>query len=74
MNTQSIHLQAIGQHPAKPASQLQVGERRVYNYGQSAEIVALERKGKSVYITTRSDKDGSTYVQRHGSEKLVAFR
>jgi hypothetical protein len=61
--TQSIHLQGIGQFTAKPAGDLQMGDVTVWNYGSTAEVVSLSRKGKSVYVTLKT-QDGKEWPER----------
>lgn len=70
--TQSIHLQGIGQFTAKPANELQVGDTTVWNYGSTAEVSNVSLKGKSVYVTLKT-QDGKEWPERRflGS-RLVA--
>lgn len=36
---QTVHLQGIGKHPAKPVSELKPGDRVVHNYGETSTVV-----------------------------------
>jgi len=59
----TIHLQGIGQFPAKPAKELKTGDTTVWNNGSQAEIVSVRDSGKSVYVVLRT-KDGKEWPER----------
>lgn len=70
--TDAIHLQGIGLFTAKPASELQIGDKTVWNYGSTAIVNSLTRRGKSVYVTLKTE-DGKVWPQRRFlSSRLVA--
>ncbi len=60
---QSIHLQAIGQFAAKPASELKVGDKTVWNFGSTAIVASVRSHGKSVYAVLRTE-DGKVWPER----------
>jgi hypothetical protein len=60
-NTQTIHLSVVGNYPAIPASELQVGMTRVYNFGITAPITKVDRTATWVLVTTV--EKGTEYIQ-----------
>ena len=67
-----IHLQGIGLFAAKPAGELQVGDKMVWNYGSTSTVLSIRTKGKSVFITERSE-DGKEWPERRFlASRLVA--
>ncbi len=67
-----IHLQGVGLFAAKPASELQVGDIMVWNYGSKSVVQTIRTQGRSVYITQKTE-DGKIWPERRflGS-RLVA--
>lgn len=45
---------AIQGFTARPASELQIGDMTVWNYGSTAEVMSIRTAGKSVYVTLRA--------------------
>lgn len=60
-----IHLQGIGKHRAKFARELVVGDIIVYNYGQTAKVVSVHQKGKSVYFDVVAPHDIVHHVRKN---------
>lgn len=57
-----VHLINAGDFKGTPAERAQVGDYRVYNYGELCEIIAITTKGKqSLNLTVRA-KDGKEYT------------
>ena len=70
-----IHLQNVGLHPAKKVSELKVGDTIVCNWNITTDVVALEPKGKSIYLTTKSGRaDSKAYRNRKNPDTYVAVR
>jgi hypothetical protein len=68
----SIHLQGIGLCNAKPAAELQIGDKTVWNYGSIATVESVRHKGQSVYVSLRDNK--RLYPERRFlASRLVAF-
>lgn len=67
----TVHLQGIGKHPAIPASGLQVGDKRVYNYGHTAEIVSVTLRPKGRWVDIETVENGVTYQQSHKYDTLI---
>jgi hypothetical protein len=74
--TKAIHLQGVGRFQAKPVSEVAVGDRLVWNYGYTSEVVSIERVSPAfVAVTTRGEEglDGRLYTRRMKLSRLVAF-
>ena len=74
----TIHLQAIGQHPAKLVSEVKAGDVRVWNFGLRGLVTAVRPASKmfvEVDTTTvcRVTGKSSTWTQRMKLAKLVGF-
>jgi hypothetical protein len=68
----AIHLQGIGRFAAKPAADLKPGDRVVWNYGSCSDVVTVKAKGKSIYVTMRTD-DGKVWPERRFlASRLIA--
>lgn len=71
MQTQSIHLQEIGQFTAKPASDFKVGDVTVWNGGSTAEVVSVEVKGRSVFMVLKT-AEKTWPIRRFLATRLIA--
>nr|DAU09519.1 MAG TPA: hypothetical protein [Caudoviricetes sp.] len=49
----TIHLQGIGQHPAKPAGELKVGDTLCWNFGYTSRLTEIVKQTKHT-ITFRT--------------------
>lgn len=73
MNT--IQLQAIGHVPAKPASELKVGDVMIWNFGYTSTVKEIVRQtAKSLWIKEVSDESGKTYERRFLKSRLVGCK
>lgn len=70
---QGIHLQSIGFHVAKPASQIQVGDVLVYNYGVTAQVVSVGSASKAFMALVVRAESGKEYASRMKKDRLVAW-
>lgn len=62
----------MGQTPAVKASEVTVGMRRVYNYGHTYTVKAVETKGGFLVFTIES-KDGKSYTEKKRPNTLCAI-
>ena len=61
-----VHLQGIGEHPAKPAAEVVVGDKLAYNCGYNGLVKAIETRGSSLQFTIRMlDANGDEYGPEH---------
>ena len=71
----TIHLQAMGMVPAIPARLLEVGMKRLYNYGSTGEIVSVRKEEKWIHLSihekSHPDSNGRIYLRRHKPETLI---
>ena len=58
---ESIQLQGVGWCPAIKATQLKVGDYRVYNYGGLCKIVSIEEVSKCYLSITVESKEGMAF-------------
>lgn len=71
---ETIYLHGVGQHRAKPASELAVNEEIVYSYGFHHWIDKIEDTGSGrIRITVLTD-DGQPYTKRYERDRLVAWQ
>jgi hypothetical protein len=69
-----IWLQCVGYYPAKPVSELKVGDWCVWNYGESNEVVGIERVSPKFVKVIFRLKDGATHGRRMKLDRLVAVK
>lgn len=70
----AIHLQGLGSTPAKPASDLIIGDVVIFNYGYRYEVMAIEPSGKvSIATKMKSFDSGKMFDRRFKLNTLVAI-
>lgn len=69
----AIHLQAIGDHPARPVAEARVGDSVVYNYGITYKIVGVDVRDKWVYLSLVSP-EGKLYNVKKKPGTLIGYR
>ena len=67
----TIHLQGIGMAPAIPARLLEVGMKRLYNYGSTGEILSVQKTDKWIDLVIQ--ENGKNYRRKHKPETMVAI-
>jgi hypothetical protein len=68
-----IRIQAVGWLPAIEASELEVGDQRIYNFGSTHQITKIEEASpKFLTITSVSTETGEEYTSRVKKTSLVA--
>ena len=72
----SIHLKKIGQHKAKPASEIKVGDTLVWNWGWTSLVTQIvSETPKTIIIESREADNGDRIcTQRLLKSRLVAFK
>lgn len=69
----TIHLQGIGRKPAIECGNLKPGDRILYNYGATGEVLAVEPFGRgSVKITTR-EQSGNVHTRTRRAGTLCGI-
>ena len=70
-----VHLQGIGLRHAIPASALEAGMKKLYNYGYNGEILSTQRMGNWIVLVVRErahpDSDGRNYRRKHKPDTLI---
>jgi hypothetical protein len=71
----TIQLQGVGKVPARPAGELAVGNRIMWNYGHIYTVIAIRPSpsGKTLQLEERSEETGKVYTRRLGADRLVAI-
>ena len=70
---QTIHLQYHGQQKAKKASEFQIGDYIMYNYGHTSQVIGIIKKtDKTLTFVVLSD--GVEYTRNYRNERLIAFK
>lgn len=70
----SIHLQGIGAVPAVPASALESGMVRQYNYGATATILSVfQVSEKTLSVVEKSTDSGGVHSYRIRATTLVSI-
>ena len=70
--TQRIHLQSIGQAPAKPASEFVPGDRIMFNFGYVYTVTAIET-AKMTTVTATDDRTGLSHTWRKRPGTLMGM-
>ena len=68
-----IHLQGIGEKPAKPAREIKIGDVLIWNFGEKSIVKSITetKSGKSVNLM--EDDNGKIYKRRLSKNTLVAY-
>ena len=69
-----VRLLGVGPHPAKPASELVVGEEIIYHYGYAHEIVAIKEVDSETLLITVLTTDGDPFERQCKKGRLVPWR
>lgn len=67
----TIHLQAIGKVSAIPASQLEVGDITMWNWGSLGRVKSIDKSGKVMIKTVLTFKD-KDYPRKFKPNRMVA--
>jgi hypothetical protein len=67
-----IHLIGIGNVPAVPLSDIQAGDRLMWNYGSVCEVVRVTQVAPKTIELVERDKDGREWTRRKRATRLVA--
>jgi hypothetical protein len=70
---QTVQLQSIGLVNAKPASEFQVGELTLWNFGYVSEVIAIAPKGKTMLTWTLRSEAGTVGTRNVKASRLVAI-
>lgn len=72
-DNRTIHLQGIGLHIAKPVASFSVGDKAVFNYGFTYQVIGLEPTGSNSTRLTLLAPNGKTYTQTKRNSTLMAY-
>ena len=68
----TTHLQGIGDVKAKPAGEIALGDRLMWNYGATSTVTAIVKE-TAQQITIEEKCESGTYQRRMGKSRLVAL-
>lgn len=70
--SQTIHLIGIGEVPAVPLSEVHPGDRLMWNFGTTSDVVSVTRKTAATFELVTRYADGQEFTQRKRGTTLVA--
>lgn len=70
--TMITHLQGIGSVNAKPAGEIKLNDKLMWNYGATSIVIAIVKETKSQIVIEEQYESG-TYQRRLGKNRLVAI-
>lgn len=73
MTTATVQIQYVGRCKGKPAGQLQVGDRTIWNFGYTSTFVGFAKETKAQVVAIFCYPDGTKWEKRMGKERLVAI-
>ena len=73
MTNATIQLQSFGRCPAKPVSELQIGDVVVWNFGATSEVTGFIRETKAQIVVQLTDKHG-VHERRMGKSRLIGIK
>jgi len=71
--TETTKLQGVGNHPARQANDIRVGDTLVWNGGHTSQVVGMRRSGSQLTLNLRGE-DGVVRERRVGRHRLLAVR
>lgn len=75
--TDMVHLQGVGDVPSIPASDVRIGDDRMFNYGGTEKIIAIDQKSPKTLLFTYDHIDSTTgknYTQSVRMSAKVAIK
>ena len=70
--TMITNLQGIGSVNAKPAGEIKLNDKLMWNYGATSIVIAIVKETKSQIVIEEQYESG-TYQRRLGKNRLVAI-
>ena len=67
----TTHLQGIGQHKAKRADALAVGDVAVWNFGCTSPVVRVAR-ASACFLSVTFASNGAEHTRRFKNDRLIA--
>lgn len=69
-----VHLQGIGEYPAKKARELKTGDIMVWNYGSTSTMAGIIKETATQLVIKTIGSNGKENQRRIGKETLVAVQ
>jgi len=71
--TTTKRLQKLGFVPAIRYSEIEIGDRLIYNHGMRYTVTGLRFWGAWVYVTVKADTNGEQWTNRHLLKSSVGY-
>lgn len=71
--TLGLHLQGVGLHIAKLATEIKVGDVLVWNYGHTSEVVAVRDASPQYLSIDAKCNDGKVWTRKIKKSRTVAW-
>lgn len=68
----TVQIQSVGRCAGKPAGQLQIGDRTIWNFGGTSTFVGYAKETKAQVVAIFCEPDGTRWEKRMGKDRLVA--
>jgi hypothetical protein len=69
----TVRLQKMGFVPAIRYSEVEVGDRLLYNHGFRYTVTAVSHSGAWAHVTVKSEKTGNEWTNRRLLKSAVAY-
>jgi hypothetical protein len=69
----TVHLQGVGDVPAKTAGEIQVGDKLLYNYRYEYTVTAVRYVTKCLIEIDETNPTGRSFTRRLKKTRLVAL-
>jgi len=71
--TTTVRLQKLGCVPAIRYSEVEIGDRLIYNYGFRYTVTAVSRWGAWANVTVRNEETGNEWTNRRLLKSAVGY-
>ncbi len=71
--TPGLHLQGIGLHIAKPATEIKIGDVLVWNFGHTSEAVGLRDVSPQFLAVDELCEGGKVWTRKIKKSRLIAW-
>lgn len=71
--TLGLHLQGVGLHVAKRATEIKIGDVLVWNYGHTSEVVAVREVSPQFIAIDEKSESGKVYTRRIKKSRTIAW-
>lgn len=69
----TIHLIGHGKQQAKMASEINIGDNLMWNYGTTSKVVGIENETAKTISIVEEYMNGKRYIRKMRKDRLVAY-